>query len=175
MSETMSIELPEKVTIEKNYDSIEITRQWSRFRALTMAIVSAYWLYIGITKNIGVVDINFKALLLLVLGLAGAYVAIVCLLTSTHLTVSRKELEVRHKPLPWFGNKTIQASDIKQLYGKEKRGKNKMIYAVHLITHNGEDTRLLSGLDSREQALYIEQEVEKYLSIKNVSVHGELV
>jgi hypothetical protein len=39
---------------------------------------------------------------------------------------------------------------------------------VHAATHDGRDTRLLEGLETRDQALYIEREIEKYLSIKNV-------
>lgn len=43
-----------------------------------------------------------------------------------------------------------------------------------MITNSGNDTKLLSGLKTSEQALYVEQEIEKYLGIKNKPVRGEL-
>jgi Tfp pilus assembly PilM family ATPase len=68
-------------------------------------------------------------------------------------------------------------ADLKQLYAKEKvsssRNGTSITYEVH-VTRSGRNIKLVSGLESSEQAVYIEQEIEKYLNIKDIPVKGEL-
>ncbi|WNC72080.1 hypothetical protein RGQ13_18465 [Thalassotalea psychrophila] len=176
MSEHLNIGLPEQISIKNNYDSIEITRQWPRFQPFTMALGAVYLIYHCVTKYTGTENVDIPNLLyLLVFIILMTYFSLAGLLNKTYIMVTKKNVEIRHRPIPWVGNKIIDASEIKQLYAKERRIKNNRLkYEVHVITHSGEDTKLLRLLDSSKQALYIEQEVEKYLSIKNVSVHEEL-
>lgn len=47
-------------------------------------------------------------------------------------------------------------------------------YEIHAITHSGRTIKPVSGLESSEQALFIEQEIEKHLNIKDTPVKGEL-
>jgi hypothetical protein len=67
---------------------------------------------------------------------------------------------------------------VKQLYSKEKisRGRNSTTttYEVHAVTHTGKNVKLLSGLESSEQALYIEQEIERYFRIEDAPVKGQI-
>ena len=98
-------------------------------------------------------------------------------MNRTHILVSREKSAVRHGPIPWIGNKQLEVSNLKQLYAKENRsqsdGDTSKLYEVHAITHNDLNIKLVSGLKTSEQALYIEQEVEKYLGIEDTPVKGE--
>tara|TARA_R110001583_G_scaffold31479_1_gene107633 strand:- start:4175 stop:4765 length:591 start_codon:yes stop_codon:yes gene_type:complete len=174
MSEYLNIGLPPKITINKKYDSIEIIRQWFSYQFLIFAGFSVLWCYQVVINNMVGGEIAPISIIFLLPGVGIAYYALLGFVNKTYIYVSKTDLKVSHKPLPWIGGSVIQASDIKQLYGREKYQNDTKTYEVHVITHSGEDTKLLSGLDSSEQALYIEQEIEKYLSIKNVPVRGEL-
>ena len=107
-----------------------------------------------------------------------AYTALAGWLNRTRITVDQGRISVRHGPLPWLGNKDLDGSTMKQLYSKEKisRGRNStsVTYEVHAITTNGRNEKLLSGLETSEQALYIEQEIERYLRIEDAPVRGQI-
>ena len=47
-------------------------------------------------------------------------------------------------------------------------------YSVQAVIKNGETIELISGLPSKDAALFIEQEIEKYLKIEDEPVRGEL-
>ena len=80
--------------------------------------------------------------------------------------------------MPFLGNKNILSEDIAQLYSKERISRNRkgtnISYAVHAILKNGKNIKLLTSLSSSEQALAIEREIEKYLSIEDQDVKGAI-
>ena len=71
----------------------------------------------------------------------------------------------------------MPADQIQQLYCTAKtsssRNGTSTAYELHALTSGGEDRKLLK-VDELEQALFIEQEVEKFLGIADVPVRGEI-
>ena len=116
--------------------------------------------------------------LIAVFAIALNYYAVAQWFNRTHIFVSQGKLAVQHRPLPFFGSVTLSAPDLKQLYTKEDvshgRGRESVRYEVHAVTHSGKNIKLVDGLDTSEQALFVEQEIEKYLGIQDASVKGEL-
>jgi hypothetical protein len=99
-------------------------------------------------------------------------------LNRTIMTVNRSLFTIKHAPIPWPGNRLLNPLEITQLYCKEQMHRNKgsvsYTYEVHAVLKNNERAKLISGLDSSEQALYIEQEIERFLNIEDQPVRGEL-
>jgi hypothetical protein len=85
---------------------------------------------------------------------------------------------VRHYPVPWAGNTSISSVEISQLYAKEKANRSSdggsTSFEVRAILRDGRNVKLVGGLTSSEQALFIEQAVEKCLGIKDAVVKGEI-
>ena len=112
------------------------------------------------------------------IGLGLTYGTIAGFVNRTLIRISPSQLTVGHGPLPWWGNKQLDATGIAQVYCKERvsRGRNgtSITYAVHAALRDGADAKLVDALDSPEQALYLEQEIERFLGIKDVPVRGEL-
>jgi hypothetical protein len=110
-------------------------------------------------------------------GIVLAYGFIANLLNKTHIYVSEGMISIRKKPLPWFGNTDIDSSDVKQLFSKEvvthSKNSTHIYYEVQVITNSGRDIKLVGRLDTSEQALYIEQQIEKYLRIEDMPIQGE--
>jgi hypothetical protein len=111
--------------------------------------------------------------------LAMWYTPLAHILNKTHFIVSRGMIEVRHRPLPWPGNKKLIIKNIKQLYVREKvrivegeRRSQEFYYEVRAILRRRHVT-LYGPLQSSEQAFYIEQKIEEYLGIEDVPVAGE--
>jgi hypothetical protein len=72
----------------------------------------------------------------------------------------------------------IKSETAAQIYCKEhiSRGKNgtTTTYQVRAATHAGVQEKLVESLDSSDQALFLEQEIERFLNIKDAPVVGEL-
>ena len=109
------------------------------------------------------------------IGLGLIYYILSLLLNKTTVNLTRSEVSVHHGPMPWYGAKAVAASDIDQLYAKERVGGRRgtqVTYEVHMIDRQNTHRKLVSGLDSPEHALYVEQEIEAYLEIENRHVRG---
>lgn len=119
-------------------------------------------------------------LLHVAVGIALAYYVLCGFINRTRIVVTRSALTVRHGPLPWLGNRTFSSDEIDQLYCKEKtrqsgQGGSTTTYRVHVRTKSGYEKPLVTGLSTREQARYIEQEIEKFLEIRDERVVGEIL
>ncbi|MDM7862309.1 hypothetical protein QTP81_17005 [Alteromonas sp. ASW11-36] len=183
MQEPMNIGLPDKIQLEKHLNYIHITRKWFGIQFVFFTAFAVFWnaflfyFYAGMDEDTDNFT-RFLPILHVIAGIAISYYAIAGWVNKSHIFVSKQMLEIQHKPLPWIGNKQFRATDLKQLYAKEKISNNRngthVTYEVHAILTNGKNAKLLGGLDSSEQALYIEQEIEKYLGIKDTAVRGAL-
>ena len=112
------------------------------------------------------------------LGLMG-YIASV-FVNTTDIVIDKRFLEISHRPikLPFFKKHKIPSQDIKQLYvtryvASRTNGVPSHAYALYAILHNGKKIEILKGMN-RETQLYIEQEIEDYLEIKDRNVKREV-
>lgn len=169
--------LPGNIEIQHHDGYIEITRRWlswmMAFRALVFIGAGILLFNNFILPNQdGVLTKNPVFLFFTVLMIGAMYSAVAGLLNRSSIYVSKEAIKVRHKPLPWLGNKKLKVEGIKQLYAKEKRStdseKNTRVsYEVYVVPGNGKDIKLIGGLEKNEQAAFIEQKITKYLGIKN--------
>jgi hypothetical protein len=125
----------------------------------------------------GLVMIFFPILHLLI-GVLMTYATIGGFVNRTELRVAGGELTVRHGPLPWPGNRQLLTAKIKQLYCTESvyRSKNRTrrSYSVLAVIEDNDKIELVSSLQELEQGLFIEQQVEQYLKIRDKRVPGQV-
>ena len=178
MNDFVDIGLPDKMSITRQYDSMTIIRNWFDLEVIAISVFAVFWNGLIFNNNSNFERVESLPWIHILAGIALSYYAITGWFNKTYIHVKKYQIQISHKPLPWIGNKKIDVADIKQLYGKEKISRNNnnstVTYEVHVIMNSGNDTKLLSGLATSEQALYVEQEIEKYLGIKNKPVRGEL-
>ena len=179
----LDVPLPKGISVERQGYELAITRRWLSpkyffliFFCLIWDGFLCFWYSMAISQRIW-----FMALFATghaAIGLFLTYSTIAGFLNQTLIRVSSGQLAVSHGPLPWWGNKRLESSGIAQVYCKEhiSRGKNSTTttYEVHASTHAGKHEKLVDSLDSSDQALYLEQEIERFLSIKDVPVVGEV-
>ena len=178
-----NIPMPKNIEIEPSMSSLIIKRKW--FSPVTIFLTFFCLFWDGFMFTWYGIALSQKEYVMLAAGSIHGFVGI-CLtyyviagyINKTIIEVNSMFLTVQHKPLPSFGAKQINTFDIKQLYSKEKitRGKNGVTftYEVHAVLDNGNIIKVVAGLQKSEQALYIEQEIEKYLKIEDKAVEGEL-
>ncbi|MEZ5326002.1 MAG: hypothetical protein R3F19_13205 [Verrucomicrobiales bacterium] len=111
-------------------------------------------------------------------GIGVAYGTLAGFMNTTEIKVGRGNLSLRHGPVPWKGNKEIPAHTVKQLYCKEKITNSKngthTRYSIEIILEGDKRDTLIKGLEEAEQALFVEQQLEERLGIKDQATPGEL-
>ncbi len=114
----------------------------------------------------------------ILIGLNLTYYVLCRWFNCTRVRVGQGELSVRNGPLPWPGNKVVRTGDLKQLYAKEMVSRDRKgtssSFEVRAITHSGRNILIVTDLESSEQALFIEQNIEQRLGIENEPVPGAI-
>ncbi|WP_420629125.1 hypothetical protein [Candidatus Leptofilum sp.] len=182
---------PEKVRVENSGTDLTLHWRWFSWYIVPMTLFALFWngiILFGFGGAFFFADSgelpSFASLLpLLILphfwvGLALIYYVLTGYLNKTVVTVNYGQLSVQHGPLPWWGNKRYEPSHIVQLYTKENRSRFRRntwsgSFEVHVILKKGTHQKLLSGLDSSEHGLFVEQALETYLNITDHAVRGE--
>lgn len=115
-------------------------------------------------------------------GVGLTYFVLAGLLNSTVIRVSDGRLSVRHGPIPWLGNFDLPTDSLEQIYCQNKLHKSRdddghtttsMQYEVHAIV-GGKKQKLLGGLHDADQALFVEQRLERFLGLEDRPVSGEM-
>lgn len=129
---------------------------------------------------------NFLIMIFLMGHLATGFVLLAQLISlfvnKTHITVDSTGISMQTSPIKSLlhRDKQISAEQIKQLYVvrytekyHKKNQRGVQAYALYAILYNNKTIELVRGMD-RETQLYLEQEIERYLDIKDLPVRGEL-
>lgn len=184
--EQMDMGLPEGLKVSLEGNELVITRKWFTWIIIFLTFFCVawdsflvFWYSMAINIQSNGVEIFFILfpIVHVAVGAGLTYYVIASYVNTTIIRVSYERLMVKHGPVPWPGNKTIPCNSIAQLFCKEIISRNKngvsVTYTVSAILKNNTNIKLVSGLNLHEQALYIEQEIEKYLGIKDRPVKGE--
>jgi hypothetical protein len=164
------VQLPTGMSLTTAAEVI-IRRRWLRgkhwFLLVLFAAAAAYvghlwstagasaWLVVG---TLFVLNINYS--------LAAMF------LNSTVVTAGAGGVNVRHGPLPslFARNASAEKSNIEQLYAASHGA----MFAVLAKLRSGQTLRLVAPLATAEQAVFIEQQLERRLGLADFAVEGEL-
>ncbi len=115
-------------------------------------------------------------------GVGLTYFVLAGLLNSTVVRVADGMLSVRHGPIPWRGNLDLPTDEIEQIYCQNKLHHSRnddghtttsMQYEVHAVI-SSQKKKLLGGLLEADQALFVEQRLERFLNLEDRPVPGEM-
>lgn len=173
-----------KIKIEKSLQEVSIVFRWLKPQHFFMLFFFIAWdafLIFWYSMSLGSGDLIASVFPIahVAVGIAGSYYVITGLINRTRIKLNKKELTVRHYPLPWIGNKTINSREITQFYLKEKlrQGKNGTIrtYQLRYLDRKQNDKNLLPFGVTVDIAdvQKMERIFEEYLGIKDFLVHGE--
>lgn len=169
---------PKRVTVENRENKLILKQRWFSWNYVFTLFIGIIW-YGAILFIFGVDLFFFLAVIFSFFpSLIITYWVFAGFFNSSIVEVTRQEISVRHSPLPWFGNKAIPTINVVQLFCEEivkttKAGVSRT-YTLNAITRDGQKTSLLSGLESPDIGLFIEQQIESWLHIADRPVGGEL-
>jgi hypothetical protein len=176
--------LPPGMAIQATPHGLVLTRRWFTWIVLFLIPFCLVWNGFLITWYSVALSTQAPAMALgfplihVGVGVFLTYYTLATLINRTRLSVERGELVIRHGPLPWFGYRRVPGILIDQLYCKAHvtQGKNgpHTQYQLWMIHTQGKHEKLHASSLSIEQALYIEQQIEKALGIRDCATPGEL-
>jgi len=179
--ETLGVGLPHRFNVEHNGGGLSISWHLPRWVAAPVALFAGTWsafliaFYRGLLAGDAPTPVLVAPAVHVVVGVGLVYFLVVALVNRTTVRVGQGEITVRRGPLPWPGNRTLQAADLAQLFCVERSGsKGGSTYAVMARLRSGREVTLVSGLREDRQARFLEQELEKHLRIDDQPVAGEL-
>lgn len=179
-----TVEMPKGYSVNQLGTGMEIIRRWLSPKYVVMLFFCVFWdgflvfWYFMAFREGGPLVAKLFPLIHVGVGVFLTYTVIAGFLNRTRITVNMAELEIKHYPLPWPGNRIVPRHELEQLFCEEKisRGKNGVSYAYVLsaVMRDGSRVKLVSGLDKPENALFLEQQIEGYLGISDRPVAGEM-
>ncbi|HMQ60322.1 MAG TPA: hypothetical protein PKE06_06625 [Flavilitoribacter sp.] len=133
---------------------------------------------------IGLASGEYKMLLFisvhLLVGVSLLYYVIATFVNKTYIQVSRRQVSIVHTPLklPFYKDKSIFSNELDQLYvqryvASTTNGQPNHAFALQARLKNGREIRLIKGLKHPDQAAYLEQQIEKFLTIEDRPMEGE--
>ncbi|HYW06441.1 MAG TPA: hypothetical protein VE913_05770 [Longimicrobium sp.] len=168
------VPLPAGLTISTDGGELRMERRWYTWVALLAAFFCVMWLGVFVFWYLLVYMHPSRAVSLLALlhagsGLILVYATVALFINRTLIVVNGADVTIRHGPLPWLGNRDIPAAGVEQLHCERHvtrtRGGTTITYSVLARAADGRATTLVRGLSERDQAHYIEQQIEHYLGI----------
>jgi len=178
------VPLPRGIAVDDGPGAVSISRRWFSPKVLGLLLFCAVWdgfLVVWIAAAFASeapIPMLLFSILHVAVGAAVTYSTLAGLVNRTRIDIDPMSFSIRHGPLPWRGNRTISTLEIDQLYTMEKvhRGKHGPHYSYQLWAKlkGAPDVKLLSGLEDRDQALYIEHVVEDRMRIADRPVEGEV-
>ncbi len=115
----------------------------------------------------------------LAVGIGFGYACLSILFNKTYISADEYGLRITHSPFTWFHKQhDIPADQIKQLFVKKytngsTNGQPNYAYSLNIILKNGEEIKLMKGINKPIPARYLEQEIEKFMNIKDARVAEE--
>jgi len=179
------VALPEHFEVHHRGDgSLSVQWRWYQSQFIFIIIFAIGWdsfLALWYGAVLGHEEIPWMMVVLplahLAAGVGVTYWGLTGLLNRTCVTCTRHMLKVRHGPLPWFPQPTIPLQDLEQLYVERTVHHSEKSTTVHwnvmAVTREHSGVLLLEGLDTLQQALWLEQAIEDRLDIRDRPVAGE--
>ncbi len=183
---SMRTGIPAKIEITRNFDHLQIVWKWLGLKYYLLTPFAIVWDLSLLCS--GALTFLFRDLLVIMLvvlflqaatGIWLTYYVLAGYLNKTVIDVDANFLTIKHVPLPFRNPKKIPSKALEQLYctkrGYPQAGKD--FYPtcdIYAITNEPLTIQLLSDMDGIEQALFVEREIEKFLSIEDRPVKGAI-
>lgn len=178
---------PRRFTVQESERGFDITWAWFDASALFLLFFTVIWnffvfIFVSLSFSDGMgfpFPFNLIPLVHMAVGIGLAYYSLSLLVNRTRVRVADDgTITVRTYPIPHpWRDKTTYGGQMEQIFVKKhvshsSKGRRSVSYEVVARMTDVSDETLVSGLENSEFALYIEQELERYLGIPDEEVAG---
>lgn len=163
---------PAGLNLQVSEQHLTATKRWFKAYHIIMVVFGIFWLCPALILALNAHNELFTAgCPFALIGLALLYGGLAGLFNETVITVNDEYLRLEHQPFPYFGGDVFNRAAIEQLYMVEQISLRR--YDLYLLPTAGKPQKLIT-LDTPEQGLYLEQQIEQFLGIEDRPVPGEM-
>lgn len=177
-----TIDMPKGFTSTRDDDGLHLIYRWRKgslpVQVLSVALINIFVLWwLADAFNQRRIDLAALGLVFLAFGIWTIASLLLTLFNRTHIRVSLNQLTVRSGPFSISSSQAMPREQIKQVYVvqfKNGTGRHRRIsYRVQAALFDYPDMVIVPHLGDSTDALYIEQQIERFLSLRDVRVAGE--
>lgn len=170
---------PAGFNVREQAGGVIVSYHWFNWRApvFLAAALSIMGVPVLLLDIIGGANVTLSVLLLLSLCLISLfaigliYYSLAQFMNTTRINISGEQIEVRHMPIPMPGNVRLEAEHVTQVTIEEQHRETEYgtvsRYDVVVLLKDGTSRTLVHGLQRREQARYLEQQMRRYLKLSS--------
>ena len=163
-----NINIPKEVKVFNDQQNFLIAYRWFTYRAPVRTVFVIIWDYFFVYK----LHYSETPLIFLLpyifIGIWITYANIATYINKTYVKINQSSLSIRHAPIPWLGNKTLNTRDIEKVYSEMTLigGKSpQLLYSVCIVLKNKDNIKLISRMVHDAAAVFITQEIKRYLGL----------
>jgi hypothetical protein len=169
---------PPGYIVDDSGQGLRIIRRWFHpvlylllFFCIAWDSFLVFWYSMAFRNNAPWIVIVFPIAHLAV-GVGLTYYTIAGFFNRTTITIEGDEISVRHGPVPWMGNVRVPIDDLAQIRWERNKQLNRnggvsFTYRVKGVTRGGASITLISALTDRNQAVFIQQQIEGRLGLRD--------
>jgi hypothetical protein len=177
--------IPDKFIFEQHPEGVELRYRWLSKLHWGLLFFTILWdgfmvVWISIALATGAWIMIVFGSLHIAVGAGLAYFVLTGFINKTSIMIQGQGLEITHSPIPAIGtsNKIIDRRAIEQVYCTRRVGYTSnnvphYVFDVHYIEKGGGDETLVKGLDDLNEAIFIEQQIERIYHIEDRPVDDE--
>lgn len=177
--------MPKQMSWEQSMAGLSLVYRWYSPSAWAILLFTLFWdgfmvVWMSIAFTQGEWGMAAFGSIHASVGIFLAYWTLCKFKNRTTIAFLADRVTVRTTPFKFLMGKDVDVvvKDLDQVYCEEKitRNKNGVTYRYHVKAKlkGGENVTLVKDLEKPEQALYLEQEIERTLGIRDVAVPGEM-
>jgi hypothetical protein len=174
---------PKSVVTSDTNGALTVKYRWFSPKYIFLAVFCLFWngflvFWYSMAFVSGSRVMLLFPLLHVAAGIGLTYATIAGFVNTTTLRIDGYRLRVTHHPLPWGRGVDLAIGDVQQLFCDERisRGRNGPSYTYNLnaMLRDGSRRKVVSGLDTPELPIFLEQHAEEWMGIRDEAVAGEL-
>ncbi len=176
--------IPKGIEMLKVFGELNIEMKWRHSVSFFMMFFTIFWNIMVLPFALIAIFTGELGMLLgislhLLVGIGLILWALAALFNTTYIVVDEHFIRIEHRPFKLFYKEyELEVLQVQQLYVKKYQngstnGNPNYAFAVMIQMKNKEEFQLVKGLAKPAQALYIEQEIEKFIGIEDKPMIGE--
>lgn len=174
--------MPKNIEVLELRSELNLYRKWWGPKFIGIAFFALFWngfmvVWFSMAIATGAYPMALFGTIHAIAGLGMIYWVIAGTFNTTEVRTTKNRFYIKHGPIPWRGNREIEVSNISQFFTKMhiQRNDNSTTYSyeLHAVLNDGKQIKILGQMDKPEEALYLEQELERFLDIPDRRVSGE--
>lgn len=168
---------PETIKVVDEVDHFTLILTWFSYGNLPVMLIIILFNFLFWFDRSGSNPLPLMIIFRL-LGIGLLYWVLVMLLNRTEFQTDRQTLTVRHRPLPWPGNRSVALAEVDQLFvtrsvRRRRASRTLYSYRVNAYLKDGERRSLVTDLHDPAEALFVEKKLENFLGITDRPIEGE--